>query len=549
VRTVPWPLLVVAMLAGCCCGGDRQEPVALTVTTRCAGLDAESIEWSVTQPLEVAAVQVGGIQRMESVSAPGTSSIELALMSGTDRFRAAEFLAPRLGDAELPQGCDPPGLGLGNEADRLVFEVALTGEGPAVEDAAADLRMQWLAMVGVDRVMVRGLPERQVRIAMDTAATAALGIDVNDVVTALDGNGVWPIDDLRSLDIGVVAPGTTVGDVAEIVLDQSHPCGRSWLDGEPAVVLGVLRLPEQGSVEMDRALAARFESWLQEQPPGVTAARLSDDNLTVDLTAPGPLTPVDLAGITTAIEELEPARVVLDLGVGDGGVCRSDPGRARIGVAWGDQMPAQARDEVRQAVDSVPGLDGHVSLPMDPVVAVRITAEDLADLDGITTAVRDRLATVPDVAEFWDDRPSHVDEVRVVADRQAVAACGIAEWQVEQAALAARDGVTVSRMEIDGAFVSFVVTIGHDPPGADLPSLLRDVLVRTGDRRASIPLQDLVRVEILRSPSSVRRLHLMRTVTVYVRHAPAALRSVRETLATALSEIELPAGASVRVED
>jgi multidrug efflux pump subunit AcrB len=539
----------VTLFLGCCCaGGDPPDRTVLTVTTACTGLDAESVEWSVTQPLEVAAVQMGGLERMESVSSAGLSSIDVTLAPATDRFREAEQLASRMDLAELPDRCDPPTLGLGDPAARVALEVALVGDGPAVEAAALDLRMEWLAMGNVDGVLVRGLPERQVRIAMDPARAAALGIDVNDLIAAIDGGGVWPIDDLRSLALGVEAPGVTVGDVAEVVLDQAWSCGRSWLDGEPAVVMSALRIPEKEAIEMENALTSHLEPWVRDLPPGVAVTVLSDDDLTIEVTAPGPLTPWDLDGIGEAIEELGASRVVLDLGVGGSGRCESDPNRARFGVAWAEGMPAQARDELRRAADSVPMLASRVALPSDPVVAVAITAEDLYVIDEVTDAVHDRLSTVPGLLETWDDRSPSVDEIRVIADRQAVAACGIQAWQVEQAALAATDGVPVSRMEVDGSPVSFVVTVGDDARGSDLPSLLREVLVRTGDRRAAIPLQDLASVEISRSASSVRRLHLMRTVTVYVRHEPLTLTSEREVIAAALSEIELPAGVSVNVE-
>lgn len=111
-----------------------------------------------------------------------------------------------------------------------------------------------------------------------------------------------------------------------------------------------------------------------------------------------------------------------------------------------------------------------------------------------------------------------------------------------EAAVRSLDEVTV-----DGAPTRIVVTAGAGDARDDLHGLRR-VLVIGGDARAAIPLRELATIEIASQPREIRRLDLQRTVTVTLTHPPLALLSIRETVTEALSGIELPEGASVRVE-
>lgn len=114
MRSIPWPALVVAVLAGCCCGGGGSaDPTVLTVVTRCPGMDPETLEWTVTQPVELAVVTVAEVERIESLSAEGLSAVDLTLAPGADRFVASQAVVASLGNVMLADSCGPPAIGLG----------------------------------------------------------------------------------------------------------------------------------------------------------------------------------------------------------------------------------------------------------------------------------------------------------------------------------------------------------------------------------------------------------------------------------------------------
>jgi len=547
------PLLAlpaISVVLGCCGGsGAQPDPTVLSVATRCPGLDAETVEWTVTQPLELATIGVIEAERIESLSMDGLSIIDLTLDTATDRFLASELIMAALGDAMLHDDCRPLAIGLGDPRGRTVVEVALTGEGAAVEAAAHDLRRDWLTVPGVDAVHIRGLPARTVRIEVDARASAAHGVGVIDVVSAVQAATPGSADTLGAVDLGETGHGATVADVATIVLDQRHDCGRSWLDGDPAVVLSVTRTPESEARQLEPAALAALDDWRAREPASVQATILDDADLVVELDGLAPLHPSHLEAITTTAENLGPDQGVMELGGWAPGTAECGPisTRGRLSLSWLDEEPPHARSDLQRAVDSMPGLSGPVVHPADSAVEVMVTAEDLAALDELVAEVHEQLSTVPGLLQTWDDSTPPVQKVLVAVDREHAAAFGLKASQVEQAALAAREGVLASQVAFDGAPASIVVTVGGYSRD-DLPTLLREVTVHAGEPRAAIPLQHLTRVQIVEAASSIRRVDLRRSTTIHVRHEPRTAASVRESIATALSELQLPAGSSVSVE-
>ncbi len=318
-RPVATSLLTVGLLlAGIL--GYRQLPVSalpqvdyptIVVSTSLPGASAETMASAVTTPLERQFGQMPALNQMTSVSSFGTSQVTLqfdldrnidaAEQDVQAAINAASSLLPRT----LPA---PPTYSKSNPADTPILTLSVGSDTlplDQVDDVADSILAQKISQVaGVGLVTINGGQKPAVRVQVDPASLAGIGLGLEDVRQVLlqanvnqpKGNLDGPRQDftLATNDqlfraasfrplILAYRNGSPIrlAEVADVVDDVENDQLAGWADGRRAIILNVQRQPGANVIEVaDRvkALLPRLETAL---PRGVDLRILADRTETV----------------------------------------------------------------------------------------------------------------------------------------------------------------------------------------------------------------------------------------------------------------------------
>jgi multidrug efflux pump subunit AcrB len=161
------------------------------VTAQLPGADAQTVASTVTTPLERQFGQIPGLTQMTSSSGNESSTMTLQF----DRAASVDFASQAVQAAInaaagfLPPMPTPPIYRLTNPADTPVLMLALTSETlplTTVSDYANSILVQKISqMPGVGLVSIGGAQNPSIRVQVNPALLAAMGLDLEAVRTAL----------------------------------------------------------------------------------------------------------------------------------------------------------------------------------------------------------------------------------------------------------------------------------------------------------------------------------------------------------------------------
>lgn len=277
-------------------------PPIVEVQAEAPGFAAEDVEALVTGPLEQALGGTPDVLKIRSDSSLGIATVDVIFPYGTDPYRARQLVIERVALATevLPTTVHPRVaplasvlttiLAAGLRADATVSPAALR------DFADWIVTPRLLAVPGVANVVVYGGGERQIQVTttperlahydttLDDLAGAVTGADAPSGSGFLDRPGqrmiAWfdgrtrTVDDVASAVLpgrtGVPVPLAAVADVAEGV---GVPVGNALVNGDPGVLLLVVKQPGVNVVEVTRAVDAALGALDRVVPPGVRVDR------------------------------------------------------------------------------------------------------------------------------------------------------------------------------------------------------------------------------------------------------------------------------------
>ncbi len=182
---VAWPLLPVAPLP-------QVDFPTIQVTTQLPGASPDTIATSVTQPLEYQFAEIPGLAQMTSTSVLGTSQITLQFDLDRNIDGAAQDVQTAISAAggQLPKNLPaPPATRKTNPADAPIMILAVHSDVlplTTVDDYAENVLAQQISGIpGVAQVTIGGQQKPAVRIQVDPAKIAALGIQLTDVANVI----------------------------------------------------------------------------------------------------------------------------------------------------------------------------------------------------------------------------------------------------------------------------------------------------------------------------------------------------------------------------
>jgi hydrophobe/amphiphile efflux-1 (HAE1) family protein len=266
---------------------------------------------SVTTPLERQFGQISGLSQMTSESSFGTTTIILQFVLNRDIDAAAQDVQAAINAAGgvLPKDMpNPPVYNKVNPADTPILTLQITSDTLPLEkvnDLADTVLAQKLSEVsGVGLVTIEGNQKPAVRVRIDPAAIASLGLGMEDVRAALMANNVnapkGSFDGPRqSYTIGandqilsaaeyrpvIVAyrngAPVRLGDIGEVVDNVENVRLAAWVGTQPSVILDIQRQPGANIIETADRVKALLPRLRASIPPSVKVSILADRTATI----------------------------------------------------------------------------------------------------------------------------------------------------------------------------------------------------------------------------------------------------------------------------
>ena len=299
-----YPLLPVASLP-------QVDFPTILVTAQLPGGSPETMASSVTQPLERQLSLIPGVTQMTSSSALGSSAITLQFDLSRNIDGAAQDVQTAINAAsgQLPSSLpSPPTYRKINPADAPVLVLAATSDElplTQVDDYAENILSQQISQVsGVGQVDIGGQQKPSVRIQLDPAKVAALGLSLEDVRAALiqatsnspkgsidtpqrtvaiyDNDQEVAAGPWNNLIIAYRSAGPVrVRDLGRAIDGPENTKRAAWANGKRAIMLSVFKLPGANVIETVQNVKAALPRLQAAIPPSIKVQILVDRTQTI----------------------------------------------------------------------------------------------------------------------------------------------------------------------------------------------------------------------------------------------------------------------------
>jgi hydrophobe/amphiphile efflux-1 (HAE1) family protein len=304
VGIAAYPFLPVAPLP-------RVDFPTIVVTGKFPGASPETMAATVAQPLEYQLAQIPNISQMTSISAQGTAQITIQFDLERNIDAAASDVQSAINAAagQLPRDLpSPPTYRKVNPSDSPILIMAVTSEAlPAinVDDYADTILSQQMSQIsGVSQVVIGGEQKRAVRVQIDPARLASMGMTLEDVrytlVNATVDTPKGTIDSAkRSLTIydndqltraseydnvvlayrnGAAVRVRDVGRAIDAPEDVKH---QGWHNSKSAILLLVFKQPGANVIDTVDRIKAELPRLEASIPPSVRVSMIADRTLTI----------------------------------------------------------------------------------------------------------------------------------------------------------------------------------------------------------------------------------------------------------------------------
>lgn len=273
------------------------------------GARPKEVADEVTEVVESAVQQLQEVEKITSVSKAGVAEVQVEMNRAFSKDKAElqqlwGKLRNKLKDVEreLPPGAGPIII---NDDFGDVFSLfyAVTGDGYSlteVTDYAEDLRRELLLVPGVGRIALLGQPEEALFVEVERSRAVQQGITQDEIYQILKLQStvapsgkvrvgpryieISPLGEIDSVEgisnLLVSTPDGTkqlrLGDVATVTRGiKDPPSALMYLDGKPAVGLGISNVAGGNVVVMGDAVQARLAELESTRPTGIELTPIS----------------------------------------------------------------------------------------------------------------------------------------------------------------------------------------------------------------------------------------------------------------------------------
>lgn len=278
-------------------------PVAIVVTDY-TGAGPQEVETVVTKPLEEWVGTVQNVDKIESQTSAGSSTLIVWFKWGTDMDYATLQMREKV---DLVKGFFPDEVGAPmvikmDPAMMPVIQLGLSG-GKDLADlktVADDIVKPGLERLeGVASVMVTGGYNREIQIVADPVKMQAYGIGLGQITQALKLENMnlssgqvtegkkelfvrtmgeyGSLDDIRKVNIGTAGGGSVfLGDIAEIKDTSAEVTQISRMNGKPSVGINIMKASTANTVKVSRLVEKELQTLSGQIPGGINVATVID---------------------------------------------------------------------------------------------------------------------------------------------------------------------------------------------------------------------------------------------------------------------------------
>ncbi|SHG75491.1 efflux RND transporter permease subunit [Massilia sp. CF038] len=293
--------------------------VQVQINTAAPGYSPLETEQRITFPIESVMAGLPRLESTRSLSRYGLSQITVVFKDGTDIHFARQLVAQRIQDAraQLPAGLTPTMSPIATGLSEIYLWTVDAAPGAKKADGSAytptDLReiQDWIIkpqlrnVPGVTEINVIGGYDKQYLVAPSTARLASHGLNLADVVNALERNNanvgagyiekegeqyllrapgqVASMDDIGNIVVATIA-GTSirVRDVAEVGIGAELRTGAATRNGKEVVLGTVFMLIGENSRAVSQAVDRKMVEINRSLPAGVSATTVYDRTILVE---------------------------------------------------------------------------------------------------------------------------------------------------------------------------------------------------------------------------------------------------------------------------
>ena len=270
----------------------------ISVITNYTGASPETVERTVTYPIEQAVTRVAGVQQILSTTRQGSSNVQVWFNWGTDLNSTEVEVIQNVQRVlrNLPTGVSQPFVLKFDVSNIPVAQVVVGGAGlnarQLYELAFNTIEPQIERLPGVSTAFVNGGLVRQLNVSVDPHKLAAAGLALQDVQGAITKyNAIIASGSLRNqrIDYQLNVPSLLqtvpaiqnvviathgsvpvhIRDVAEVADAAADQTQIVHVDGKPGIVMFVARQPDANTIQTVDALRAALPR-LTGVPVGVT---------------------------------------------------------------------------------------------------------------------------------------------------------------------------------------------------------------------------------------------------------------------------------------
>jgi hydrophobe/amphiphile efflux-1 (HAE1) family protein len=304
VGAASYPLLPVAPLP-------QVDFPTIQVSTQLPGASPETMASSVTQPLERQFGQIPGVTQMTSSSTLGNSGITIQFDLARNIDGAAQDVQTAINAAsgQLPTNLpSPPTYRKVNPADAPILLLSATSDAlplTQVDDFAENVLAQRISQIsGVGQVTVGGQQKPAIRVQVDPAKLASLGLSLEDLRSVLS---IATVDHPKGTIDGATRTFTIydndqelgpeawndlvvtynngapvrVRDIGRAIDGPENVKTAAWAGDKRAIVLAVFKLPSANVIETVKSINAALPQLRAAIPPSIKIDTLSDRTQTI----------------------------------------------------------------------------------------------------------------------------------------------------------------------------------------------------------------------------------------------------------------------------
>jgi HAE1 family hydrophobic/amphiphilic exporter-1 len=283
-------------------------PPTVVVSANYAGASAEVVAETVATPLEQ---EINGVENMlymvSQSTGDGNVQVTVTFALGTDLDEAQVLVQNRVAIAEpsLPEEVRRRGITTRKSSPDLMMVIHLNSPDGSLDQlyisnyATLQIRDVLARLTGVGDIQVFGARDYSMRVWLNPARMAELGLTATDVVNAVQGQNIQVasgalnqlpmsnpgafqlsietlgrLEDVRQFENIVVKTDTSgrvtrVRDVARVELGAEDYLRNAYLDDKQATALGVFQLPGSNALATAETVQATMEELKKSFPRGL----------------------------------------------------------------------------------------------------------------------------------------------------------------------------------------------------------------------------------------------------------------------------------------